>query len=116
MYKSWKRILKRESEFLKFEEREREEGGIFGQRIVLESFLSLSLFLSLLINETNEKKNVQELEKNSKEREGGIFGQRIVLGEPDGAKLSIYLVACTIGSLAHEFYYSSLCAANRKAV
>ena len=73
MYKSWKRILKRESEFLKFEEREREEGGIFGQRIVLESFLSLSLFLSLLINETNEKKNVQELEKNSKEREGGIF-------------------------------------------
>ena len=40
---------------------------------------SLSLFLSLLINETNEKKNVQELEKNSKEREGGIFEQRIVL-------------------------------------
>lgn len=48
---------------------------------------------------------------------GGIFGRRIVLGEPDGAKLSIYLVACTIGSLAHEFYYiSSLCAANRKAL
>ena len=82
----------------------------------------ISLFF--LMNETNEKENVQELQENSKERErvkfekreGGIFGQRIVLGEPDGAKLSIYLVACTIGSLAHEFYYSSLCAANRKAV
>ena len=58
MYKSWKRI------------RKRERGGIFEQRIVLEdSFLSLSLSLY----ETNEKENVQDLEKNSKEREGEDF-------------------------------------------
>lgn len=60
------------------------------------------------------EKESEFLKFEEREREGGIFGQGIVLGEPDGAKLSIYLVACTIGSLAHEFYYSSLYAANRK--
>lgn len=49
--------------------REREREKIFGQRIILrESFLSLSLSFFLLMNETNEKENVQKLQENSRKR------------------------------------------------
>lgn len=57
-----------ESEFLKFEERKREKGKRdFWAENRIGRVISLSI--SLLINETNEKENVQELEENSKERE-----------------------------------------------
>ena len=107
--------------------RERKRENFWAENYI-ERIISLSLSFSFSLDEWNERegectKVAREFEKEKereneirREREGGIFGQRIVLGEPDGAKLSIYLVACTIGSLAHEFYYSSLCAANRKAV
>lgn len=74
------------------------------------NWIPLSLFL---FDERRMENMWRYVWERIREREReGIFGRAIVLGEPDGAKLSIYLVACTIGSLA-RFY---LCDADRKAV
>lgn len=63
MYKNWKRIQKRESKFLKFEERDRGRGDFWA-----ENRIGRVISLSFLMNETNEKENVQKLQENSRKR------------------------------------------------
>ena len=83
MYKTWKTIRKRESEFLKFEEREKER-KFLGRELYWENHFSLSLFLffSWWMKRTRRRmykscKRIRERERerewNSKRERGGDF-------------------------------------------